>query len=185
MTDFTRVAVALFAVLNTPGVIRAFAALAPTDASGRTRFVGTVLGLTFASLAVVAIVSDPVLDWLDISPENFQVAAGIVMLVLALRLLWSGELGAPNLRSPYWGALSLVLGPVPVVAILGYATRYGIGTSIGAAVVAVVVSAVVLMTSRWLGKALRAPGRSVLARCNGALIVLLAIQLIVDGIQSV
>ncbi len=185
MNDFTRVAVALFAVLNTLGVIGAFSTFTPDDRATRTKIVAAVLGLTFAVLAVTAIVSDPVLDWLDISPENFQSAAGSVMLVLGLRLLWSGELGAPNLSSQFWGAVTLVLGPVPVVAMLSYSARYGVGTSIGAAVVALLVSAGVLIASGWLSSVLKTNGRSVLARSNGALIVLLAIQLIVDGIQSV
>ncbi len=185
MNDFTRIAVALFAVLNAPGVLGAFSAIATGSASERLKLIAGVLGLTFAVLLATALLSDSVLEWLNITPENFQLAAGIVMLTLALRLLWTGGLGAPNLAPRFWGALSLVLSPVAVVAMLSYSARFGTGTSIGAMGLAVLVSGCLLMASAWLGQRLGTVGLGALARFNGALIVLLAVELIIDGIQSV
>ena len=78
-----------------------------------------------------------------------------------------------------------MLGPVPVVAILSYSARFGTGTSLGAAVIAIVVSGCLLMAAGWLSERLGSSGRSVLARFGGAVIVLLAIQLMIDGIRSV
>ena len=185
MTDFSRVAVGLFLVLNAPGALGAFAAIAPRDAPARLRLVGGVLAIALGALVVAAVLSDPFLDWLHISPETFQVAAGIVMLTLGLRLLFFGEMGPPSATSPLPGALSLVLGPVLIVAMLSYSARFGTGTSLGAAVLAVVVSGCLLTGAGWLSTRIGSAGRSAVARFSGALIVLLAIQLMVDGIQSV
>jgi multiple antibiotic resistance protein len=185
MNDFSRVAVALFAVLNAPGVLGAFAAIAPATPGARLRLTARVLALTFGALTLAAALNGPVLEWLDVSPENFQLAAGIVMLTLALRLLWWGEMGPPSASSPYWRGVSLVLGPVPIVSVLCYGSRFGAGTALGAAAIAILVTGCLLTASCWLDPRLGSGGRSALARFNGALIVLLAVELMVDGIQSI
>jgi len=185
MNDFTRAAVGLFAVIAAPGGLGGFAAFAPAAISARLRLVIGVMGLTFAALALAALLSDPVLDWLDVSAENFQLAAGAVMLPLALRLLWWGEQGMPSASLPFWRALSLVFGPVPVVVMLSYSARFGTGTALGAAGVALLVSGGLLLAGGWIAARLGAAGCSLLGRFNGALIVVLAVELMLDGIHSV
>jgi small neutral amino acid transporter SnatA (MarC family) len=183
MNDLTRVAIGLFAVMAAPGALTAFSGLASMLLAERARAVGIAALMALAMLALIAAVNEPVLDWLSVSGENFQTAAGIVMGPLAFRLLWTGEAWTPQSASPVWRAWSLLSGPVPAVLMLSYAARFGIGTSIGAAVIALAASAAILLASGWLSARLGV-GRGVLGRFNGALIVVLAVELILDGVQS-
>lgn len=185
MNDFSRVAVGLFAVIAAPAAVAGFAAFAPSLASARLRLVAGVLAPLFGSLAIAAVFSEPFLDWLNVSAESFQLAAGIVMLPLALRLLWSGERDTGSASSPLWRGWSLLFGPVPVVVTLSYSTRFGIARTIGAAALAVFASTLLIMISPWIVARLRRTGCSMLGRFNGALIVLLAVELIIDGVQSI
>lgn len=184
MTDLTRAAVGLFAVMATPGALAAFTSLAALALEIRLRLVGAAALLALGCLALIAAVNDPVLDWLAITPENFQTAAGVVMLPLALRLLWAGEVWTPHGTLPTWRTWSLLAGPVPAVLVLSYSARFGFDTALGAAAIAIAASVAVLLAADWLLIRLRA-GRSLLGRFNGALIVVMAIELMVDGIQSV
>jgi small neutral amino acid transporter SnatA (MarC family) len=184
VSDLTRAAVGLFAVIAAPGALAAFASLSEIALGPRLRLVAAATLAAFAGLALIAAVDGPLLDWLDISPESFQVAAGVVMLPLAGRLLWTGETWAPRAASPAVKAWSLLSGPVPTVLILSYSARFGLATALGAAAIALGASAALLMVSGWLSARLGA-GLGLLGRFNGALIAVMAIELMVDGVQSV
>jgi small neutral amino acid transporter SnatA (MarC family) len=184
MNEFTRAAVGLFAVIAAPGELAAFAALSGLDLGTRLRHIGAAVLLAFAGLALIAALDGPLLDWLAISPENFQLAAGAVMLPLGARLLWSGESWPLHASSLLWKAWSLLSGPVPAVLMLSYSARFGFETALGAAAIALAASAAVLLASGWFSTRLGA-GRGLLGRFNGAVIVVLAIELMVDGVQSV
>jgi small neutral amino acid transporter SnatA (MarC family) len=185
MTDFSRVVIGIFAVVAAPGALSVFTAFAPAAPVARLRLVIGVMGLTLGALALAALLSDPVLDWLAVSGETFQLAASAVMAPLALRLLWWGEQGMPSASLPFWRAWSLVFGPVPVVVMLSYSSRFGIGTALGGAAVALLVSGALLWASPWLAARLGRAGSSMLGRFNGALIVALALEMMVNGIHSV
>jgi small neutral amino acid transporter SnatA (MarC family) len=184
MNDFTRAAVGIFAVLAVPAALRIVAAYMPSLPRERLRLVSGAALFAFVALSLVAAVSSSFLDWLDVSAENFQLAASVVMLPLAIRLLWTGETWTPSATSPFWRTVSLLLGPVPVVATLSYSARFGFGDTLAAAAAALLLSAALLMAATWLLS--RAPAvRPLLGGFNGALIILLAIELMLDGIHSV
>ncbi len=185
MNDFLRIAAGLFAVTAAPGALGVFSAFAPPVPPARLRLLTGVMGLSFGLLALVAVSSDSVLDWLDISAENFQVAAGLVMLPLALRLLWSGAQGEPSAASPFWRAWSLTFGPTPAVLMLSYSARFGVEMALGGAVTALLVSGGLLMASDRIAARLGSGGCSMLARLTGALVVLLAVESMINGFQSV
>jgi small neutral amino acid transporter SnatA (MarC family) len=185
VTDFSLALVGFFAVFAAPGAVGVFAAFAPAATLGRLRLLVGALSLTFGGLVAAALISDSVLDWLSVTGENFQLAAGIVMLPLALRLLLRGEQGMPSASSPFWRAWTLLFGPVPGVLMLSYAARFGTGTALCGAALALLVSGALLLAAPWLAARLGKTGCSMLGRFNGALIVAMAIELIVDGIQSV
>lgn len=184
MNDLTRAAIGLFAVMASPAALATFASLAGLAPAARLRLVGAAALPALAGLGLIAALSGPILDWLAISGENFQTAAGLVMLPLALRLLWAGDIWPPQAASPIWRAWSLLSGPVPAVLILSYSARFGFATALGAATIALAASAIVLLTSGWLTSRL-GPFGSLVGRFNGAVIVVMAIELIVDGLHSV
>ncbi|HEU0075580.1 MAG TPA: MarC family protein [Dehalococcoidia bacterium] len=184
MSDLIRAAIGLFAVMATLGAGTTLASLASDQLPARRRLLAVAALLAFAGLAVVAAVSSEILEWLAVSPENFQLAAGLVMLPLAFRLLWAGSVWPPQLASTTWRVWSLLSGPVPAVLVLSYSARFGFETALGAAAIALAASATILLAGAWFAGRFGAV-QEMLGRFNGVLIIALAIELMLDGVQSV
>jgi small neutral amino acid transporter SnatA (MarC family) len=114
-------------------------------------------------LAAATVGADTVLDVLDLSPEGFWIAAGVLLLVPAFPMLRSGDHRE-------------VVGPAPVAAAMALATRDGLAeTLLGVALVA----ALALAAGRW-----ERPSPWI-ARAFAAAMVVLAFDLIRDGVIAV
>ncbi len=188
MKDGLRLAVFLFVLLD-PTVA---AIGVGTLAEGRTRGDRSVIVVAggvvaFAVLALVAGVADPVLDWLRISAGAAELAAGIVVIVPALDLLWQGPAGrvaaypaARPLRLACWPyGVPLLAGPAAVAGVIAWAAEFGRGATIGGAFLAILVTT-------GLVEAWTHPPRGRTARALGAFtavaMALVAFDLIHDGV---
>lgn len=127
-----------------------------------------VAAIAAATLAAAAVIAEPVLDLLDLSPEGFWIAAGIVLLVPAFARLVRG------------GATRDVAGPGAALVAIALATRDGVGTTLVAVGVATAVTLAALRLvdsdARWVGIA---------ERVIGALMVVVAFDLVRDGVIAV
>ena len=124
-----------------------------------------VTALVAAALVASVLFADPVLDALDVSPEGFWIAAGIVLLVPAF-----SRMGRGDTRD--------VAGPAGALVAMSLATRDGTGISF---VAVVVTSAATLALSyaplgRWT---------PMVERVIGAAMVVVAFDLIRDGVIAV
>lgn len=127
-----------------------------------------VAAVASAVLAIAVVLAEPVLDLLDLSPEGFWIAAGIVLLVPGLARLVGGR----STRD--------VAGPGAALVAIALSTRDGVGTSLVAVGVAAVVTLLALRfverEARWIGVA---------ERVIGGLMVVVAFDLIRDGVIAV
>lgn len=192
MSGFGLAALGLFAAAAPFGAIPAFAALTAEAAPRRRATLLLAAGVAaFALLAASALLSGPFLDWISVSPENFQPAAGLVMLPPAFRLVvWGRSLtppknGASRLAWRLPMAAPLIAGPASLAGAMSYGARFGEGTAIAAAALAVVASSALLAAGPRLSRALHPAGVSALARLSGALLATLAVELILDSVHSV
>lgn len=195
--DFARAALGLFAAVAPLGGVSAFAALTAAMTARRGIAVAVASGLAALALLTATIAGgDAFLDWLDVSPESFQLAAGLAMLPLAFRLLWRGDTFAIAPDGPLpdvaaWRAAlvplttPLVAGPASLVAALSYGTREGEGTALGAAAAVVAITAAIFAAGPWLTAHLRERELRTLGRLSGALLVVVAVELMIDGVRSV
>lgn len=195
MSEFTRILFALLVATAPLGVLPVFAAYL-RDTAVETRFrAAAVAGVTsLALLTLAAVIGDPFLDWIEVSPENFRIAAGVIMGPVALRMLLTGDSmatpdeadGKAPLRAWFVPlAFPLIAGPASLAAALSYATRFGEGETIGAAAIAAGVAAAACAASPWVLRALGVVPVRALGRLNGALLMVVVVELMVDGIQSV
>ena len=182
MNDYLRVLLVLLAAVNPASVLLATAT--------RTRPTGVVLGLGaaigFGGYVLMASVAADALDSLDIQPETFRIAAGIVMLTAGA---WATvRVGAPEVElEGTWRdgvtplAIPLLVSPSGAVASASYAADRGVGVTILAAAttIAVTIALIALASERW-----RTPASAV-ARLVGALLTVLAVGLIVDGVRAI
>lgn len=118
------------------------------------------------ALGAAALLADPALDLVDLSPEGFWIAAGIVLLVPAFARLGRG-------------ATRDVAGPASVLVAMSVATRDGSGEAL-VAVAACAVATLLAMTIVTEGRA-----AAVTERIIGAAMVVVALDLVRDGVIAV
>jgi multiple antibiotic resistance protein len=186
MSDLIRCVAGMFAVISPLGALATvMAGRATTD----RRLLVAAPAAAFVVLAAFALLSEPLLDWLDVSPESFQFAAGAAMFPLALRLILMGDsMSAPeNAPSYSWlvpFAVPMLAGPSSIIAAISYAARFGEGEAILASAVVLAFTAVLFMTLERFEKVPLIVLQTA-ARLSGGLLVLIAVELAVDGVRSV
>ncbi|MEE8369276.1 MAG: MarC family protein [Dehalococcoidia bacterium] len=195
MSEFWREVLGLFASVAPLGALPVFAAHAGRVGVGRRASLAIRVGLlSFALLAAAIALGDPFLAWIDVSPENFQLAAGLAMMPLAFRLLWAGDsMGvcldqATGVVGSSWLmplAVPLVAGPASLAAAISYGTRFGVGSTLGAAALTIALTTATFVAGPLLLRLLGAAGVSALGRLSGLLLVVIVVELMVDGVQSV
>ena len=144
----------------------------------------------FAVLTIAALVSDPLLDALQISGPSFQFAAAAAMVPLAIRLLVSGDsMAPPAWKMPGYAwlvpfALPLLAGPVSLIAAISYADRFGVTAAIMAIATALSVTTTLFAT---LPVWQRVPPlvAQMLGRLSGVLLLAMAAEMVLDGLHSV
>ncbi len=181
MSDFLRIAL-IFVLAVNPALV----ANVLRDRVVPLGQAGLGAAIAVAVYLLLAVGADGILEVLAIEPETAQVAAGTLLAVgggLAIasagrefRDLWSDTWpGAFPLAAP------LLVCPPGVVAAISFSANESIGMSLGAAAIAVVVSAAagaVALGRYWIAA-------DALARISGGVLVLLAAGIIVDGVKSV
>lgn len=187
MSDFLRLLVIFIAAVNPPAVALAMADKGG-DADARPAWqVPLIGGCVAAALLVLAVlVSESLLDWLQIAPESFRVAAGIVMAVAGLAVIWRGRWsdGGHNAgieAAIFPLALPLLAGPAALVAAISYGVDEGRGETIAAALIAVALAALLVATKPAKGR----PALDASARILGALLVAVAAGLVVSGVRAI
>lgn len=196
MSDFFRCLVGMFAVVAPLGALsslltwgRAPALTGEAGASPLRWTIGTPAA-AFVVLAVSALLNEPLLDWLNISPESFQFAAGAAMAPLAVRLILAGDSMPPPrhpLPSYTWlvpFAAPMLAGPSSIIAAVSYAARFGEGEVILASAIVLGVTAALFALPDRIEKAPLVVVQTA-ARLSGGLLVLIAVELAVDGVRSV
>ncbi len=188
MSDALRVLTAFFAVVNPASVALVAGAIRFPDE--RTRRAAIAIATVFAGglAALAAVAADAILDGLEIEPETFRIAAGAVMATAGVyAALRPGALTPAGQGSRADGLFPLgiptLLSPAMLVAAMSYGADEGVGTAIGAALVVFVLAAATAIAL----PAGRAPKLAAdgIARLTGALLVVLSVALIVDGVLAV
>ena len=188
MTDYLKLVLIFFAAVNPANVAVAMAA-AP-GASARDRRTMAVVGIVAAGvlLAAAALASDRLLDLLDVAPETFRIAAGIVMVTAGVRALWGNSHGAEEVAEGWRGGLfplgvPLLAGPAAVAATISYGVDEGKGIAFGAVVPAIILAAALCLASADR-RALRSPLRAAMM-LTGALLVGAGAGLVVEGVRAI
>jgi multiple antibiotic resistance protein len=189
MTDWPQLLLLSVLGVNPAGAIAGYLATVRRFAVAE-RFPLALIAAGAAALLVlgVAALSEPLRDALETEPSTFRIAAGVVLLLAGGQACWRGY-AAVTLPGPGWQAaiyplaLPLVVGPGIIAILMHGATApgAGAGVAIGAALpVAAVTAFVAPFGPVRLAGMLRG-----VARGTGAVAVVAAVALIVDGVQSV
>ncbi len=182
---------ALFVIMDPPGVIPVFLALAGRRGSAAMARLALQAALTaFGVIVLFALLGDRILQFLGISLPAMQVSGGLLLLVVSLELL-TGKTDEPtevddvNVAMVPLGT-PLLAGPGAIVATILFVRQADTAPEIVSLVVAIVAIHVtiylVMRFSVVLARILRPTGILVLTRIAGLLVAAIAVQLIADGV---
>ncbi len=185
MTEFARLLVVFLAAVNPASVGLAMARLdADQDKRGRLLIPAVAAAAALVVYAAAAGLAQPLLDFLDIAPESFRLAAGVVLAVAGASAIWFGALphgGHDRGRhsTPFVVAIGLIAGPAGLTAAVSYSADEGFGHTFAAAAVAVVV------TGGLLAARPQRPALDAVARITGAFLVAIAAGLATSGVRAI
>ncbi|HWO93942.1 MAG TPA: MarC family protein [Dehalococcoidia bacterium] len=196
MDDYARALVSFFAIIDPIGNLLVFALL--SRGLPRQLVVGMAGLSNAAALATISVFvfgGQEVLDYLDISEASFQIAAGVLLLFPAYRLVEHGE---PLARladegesaGPYQLALvplaiPLLAGPAALATAVTFGETSGRLTTLAAAATVLAGTTVLFVVSDALVRVVGTPALRVAARIVGVLLMAIAADLIVSGLDVV
>lgn len=189
--DLLSAVVTLFLVMDPLGNVPLFLSILKTVSPERRR---TVLlreiAFAYVVLVVFLLVGEYLLRFLGLERQAISIAGGIVLFLIALRMIFPGEKGlaGPSLEGePFLVplAIPLLAGPstLATVLLLQSATPSWAGQLILALTIAWGLSGAILLSSTFLYRVLRERGLIALERLMGMLLVMVAVQMLLNGIK--
>ena len=190
--ELMSVAFTLFLVMDPLGNIPLFlSALREVPAERRRRVLVRELLIAYAVLVACLLVGPPLLRSLNLDQESISIAGGIVLFLIALRMIFPSEggvMGEPIEGEPFIVplAIPLLAGPSALSAILVLARTAPERTLgwLGALTLAWAASAAILLSSNLFYRVLRRRGLVALERLMGMVLVMLAVQMFLDGLAQ-
>lgn len=185
--DFARAVLALFIIVDPLGDIPIFISLTEKMTEGEKRSVfntATIVGM--ALLLVFSFTGQEIFTLFGISIYAFEVAGGILLLIIAIRILVSGSFHenpeSPESLGAVPIAMPLLVGPGAITTTILNLQFYGVIIAAIAAVVVVFITWVILRFINPIYRVLGKTGSLVIARVVALLIAAIATQYILIGI---
>jgi MarC family membrane protein len=186
-------AILLFFVMDPIGNIPLFlAALRPVAPARRLWVVGRELLIAYGLLVGFLFAGRPVLSQLGISEPALTIAGGIVLFLIAIRMVFPaahGTLGEPSEGEPFIVPLAIpyVAGPSALATVLLMTSRDP-GRHVEwlmAVSAAWLASAAILLLGAKISDVLGDKGVTAIERLMGMLLVAAAVQMFLDGLAKV
>jgi multiple antibiotic resistance protein len=190
--DVLSAVVTLFLVMDPLGNVPLFLAVLKTVEPGRRRTV-LVREIVIAYVVLIGflLAGEPLLQFLGLEPEAVGIAGGIVLFLIALRMIFPGQgtwSGEPLHGEPFIVplAIPLVAGPstLATLLLLQSTATSGLGWLMLAVTIAWAASAVILLSSTFLYRMLGERGLVAMERLMGMLLVMVAVQMLIDGVKA-
>ncbi len=190
--ELASVAFTLFLVMDPLGNIPLFlSALKEVPAARRRHVLVRELLVAYAVLVACLLVGQPLLRSLRLDQESISIAGGIVLFLIALRMIFPSEggvMGETIEGEPFIVplAIPLLAGPAALSAILVLASTAPERTLgwLGALTLAWGASAAILLSSNLFYRVLKRRGLIALERVMGMVLVMLAVQMFLDGLAQ-
>ena len=156
----------------------------------RSRIVARELVFALFILLTFLFAGTAILDFLGLSQPSLSIASGVLLFIIALRMIFprpaTEEVGIDDEPFIVPLAMPIVAGPstIAILLLLSSSEPDRIWEWFAALVIAWVGTTVVLTSSVFLMRVLGARGLRALERLMGMLLVLLATQMLLNGVES-
>ena len=189
--DVLSAVITLLLVMDPLGNVPLFLSVLKTVAPKRRR---TVLireiGIAYVVLVAFLFVGEYLLRFLGLEQEAVSMAGGIVLFLIALRMIFpgDGDLAGPSLEGEPFVvplAIPLLAGPstLATLLLLQSSTPSAAARLLLALTVAWAISGAILLSSTFLYRVLRERGLIAMERLMGMLLVMVAVQMLMNGIK--
>ncbi|MCH7616716.1 MAG: MarC family protein [Chloroflexi bacterium] len=190
--DLTRTFVAFFVIIDPVGNLVVFNVLSGSMSSRQRLEVAAIAVLAAGTMLVAfAVGGQEVLEFLNISDAAFRIAAGALLLIPAYRMVTQGrflETAAEENPKPVDVALvplatPLMAGPGALAAATSLSQSVGHEETITAIVLVLLVSFVAFIAAERVFGLLGESTMRLLTRLVGIILVAIAVQFVIEGLQ--
>ncbi len=163
------------------------------DPARRQRIIVRELFIALAILLLFLFTGQRILDFLHLQQESVTIAGGIVLLIIGLRMIFPGKEGVMGHNSvggePFIVPLAvpMIAGP-SALAMLILMVRSAPDRMLSwfyALMIAWAMTSVALLSAPLLFRILRDRGLAAIERLMGMLLVMMAVQMLLNGLQVV
>jgi multiple antibiotic resistance protein len=190
-SDIAAVAVTLFFVMDPLGNIPVFnAVLSRFTPERRAQITARELVIALVILLVFLFAGTALLDFLGLTQPSLSIAGGVLLFIIALRMIFPRPAGevASDKDEPFIVplAMPMVAGPstIAILLLLSSSEPERIWEWCTALVIAWAASILLLTASPFLLRVLGNRGLRALERLMGMLLVLLATQMLLNGVRQ-
>lgn len=191
-SDIAPAAVTLFLIMDPLGNVPIFhAVLGRLDRARRARVVARELLIALVILLTFLIAGTRILAFLGLTESSLNIAGGILLFIISLRMIFPSRADGgfeADSDDPFIVPLAvpLVAGPSTIaVLLLLSSTRPGqMPDWVAALILAWIGATLILVCSPWLINLIGARGSRALERLMGMVLVILATQMLLNGIRD-
>ncbi|MGF1459956.1 MAG: MarC family protein [Leptolyngbyaceae cyanobacterium] len=146
--------------------------------------------IAYGILVVFLFGGNPLLSFFGVESHTLRISGGIILFIIALGMVFPTRSALPSTleTEPFIVpiAMPLIAGPsaIATLLVLAKSDPQLIGSSLGALTFAMGVSGVILWASPWLFHRLGPRGALAIERLMGMLLVILSVQMMLDGIEQ-
>ena len=184
------VAVTLFLIMDPIGNINAYLSLMRgIEPAQQRKILFREMAIAFIAMLAFNYLGEFIFDLLDISETTVRLTSGVILFLIAIKILFPSKDGLrANLPKgePFITplAIPLLAGPSLLATIMLYAhLEPSQPLMLGAIVIATLASLAVLLMSGFLLRTLKSSGLIALEKLMGMVLVLMAVQRCVEGLQ--
>jgi MarC family membrane protein len=190
--SFTSAVVILLLVMDPIGNIPLFVSLLrPVEAARRTRVILRECAIAFAVLLVFVFFGAAILGVLGLSDPSLTIAGGVILFLIALRMIFrrpEGVFGDTVSGEPFIVPLAIpsIAGPAAIATVMLLVSRapqrlleWCVAVS-----VAMLVTAVLLVSAERLAKWAGEPGVLAFERLMGLILTTIAVEMLLRGIET-
>jgi multiple antibiotic resistance protein len=187
LSYLSQAAIALFIIVDPFGNIPIFMGLTENlSDQQRKKIFNTATLVGVVLLLVFAFTGQGILNIFGLSIYSFEVAGGLLLLIISIRILISGNYHesaeSPESMGAVPIAMPLLVGPGAITATIFNLQAFGIYIAIMSVLIVLAITWVILRYTTGIYKFLGKTGSVVIARVMALLIAAIAVQYILTGV---